>query len=123
MPAMPALSPRITTLMAVSTPSMARTLESIPPSENSARQTAITTGSSSAKMNGGWITWPSNRTRTSNGHRNITSPVSEATVSTVAERRRTGMATRDGPPRVVRTESAGLVVLIGQPRPRRPGRR
>ena len=36
----------------------------------------------SSQANGGWITWPSNRTRTSNGHRNITSPVSEATVST-----------------------------------------
>ena len=78
--------------MAVSTPSMASTLESIPPSVNSARHTTITTGSSSRKTNGGCTTWSSTRTLTSNGQPNINSPASEATASTAAERGRMGIA-------------------------------
>ena len=92
-PAVPAERPRSSALTALSTPSTASTRGSMPPSPISASTTAITTGSSSRKRNGG-STRACSGTRTSSGQASIIRPASDATPRTAAERRDRGTAGR-----------------------------
>ena len=84
-PAVPAPSPRRIALTADSTPRIARTRASIPPSLNSASTTTITSGSSARKMKGGSMRADSG-TSSSSGQPSIINPAREARASTIAER-------------------------------------
>src|SRR5690606_17076778 len=92
-PAVPALAPRSTALLAVSTPRIARTRASSPPSVSSASATTSTTGSRTRNTNGGW-TVCSGGTRENSGQANISTPATDATASTARERHPRGTTPR-----------------------------
>jgi hypothetical protein len=94
-PPVPADRPRRTELIAVSTPSIASTLASMPPSATSASTTQTTTGRSARKTKGGSTLDVPGGTRTSSGQTNIIRPATEATASTATDRGRSGTATAD----------------------------
>ena len=88
----------------------------MPPSLTSASTTAITSGSSARKRNGGSTRVCCGATSTSSGQHSIISPATEATASTAAERRPRGTATEAG----VHARSASPAATSSTAQPRRP---